>query len=165
MRYTTAAALFYAGLVASSPANSGSNGHSYNSADGCPGAMVDNDYCCIGGNLSNCPGWPMCTGLTSFDLATPTCVTTCVTTIATSLSNWEDLASSASTSYLNDAGAITASATGGNDSPVQTGSATTKVCAVAFSAVGERHGLVVAEGLVIAEGCSRDSTPMVYNKG
>lgn len=79
----------------------------------CPGVQHvgdggNDDYCCIGGSLhfSNCDGWPICKGPTSFDPATET-VLSCATTVPLSAANYADLVSSASSKYLNAQGSAT----------------------------------------------------------
>ncbi|KAF7557371.1 hypothetical protein G7Z17_g681 [Cylindrodendrum hubeiense] len=81
----------------------------------CPG-VLDNDTCCVGGQLtlSNCPGWPICTGPTSFDPATTTL--TCATQIATSVDDYSEVVASASSKYLDSNGNIIATATDEPDS-------------------------------------------------
>lgn len=119
----------------------------------CPGALfpddtgdTDDEYCCIGGDVtvSDCPGWPICKGPKTVNVATQT--PNCGVKIATTVSNYDDLVSSASSRYLNDAGSITATATG-DDMPVETGDSS-------FSATGSSTLSVST-----TSGTRADSTP------
>ncbi|KAK9444211.1 hypothetical protein VB005_01958 [Metarhizium brunneum] len=74
----------------------------------CPGVLHatansqgSNTYCCVGGtlNLSNCPGWPACTGPTSFDPKSTTL--SCASTVPLTASDYNARVSSASDSYYN----------------------------------------------------------------
>lgn len=88
-------------------------------AANCPGVMRNN-VCCVGGNLNleTCEGWPICKGPDTIDLATSTL--SCATEIPVTVSNYDDLVSSASSKFLDKAGSITstvseATATDGED--------------------------------------------------
>lgn len=74
----------------------------------CPGVLQDvritdsatDGSCCVGGELtlSNCLGWPICTGPTSFNPGTTTL--SCATVIPLSASDYRQLISSASVSFF-----------------------------------------------------------------
>lgn len=81
----------------------------------CPGSIqgngggVDDNYCCVGGSaqVSNCPGWPICSGAPT-TTAKPV---SCATKITLTDSDYFELVSSASSKYLDGNGSIKASAT------------------------------------------------------
>lgn len=83
----------------------------------CPGVIKftgsgsDDGYCCVGGDLtlSNCPGWPICTGPTTIDPRSTTL--SCATTVPLSAADYSSLVSSASDSYYRTKGSGSADAT------------------------------------------------------